>query len=337
MKTSAYTPFEVGAKDRIVGFFVIGAVLLFLIGFLLPVLQRFQADEGIPFYTLLDQTYGIAPNATVTLRGVLIGNVTDVAITDDGTVRVDISLSSEYANYYTYRSKLLVDTEIGVSTILTGSGLILHPGSPDNGVMQAGELIPSEKPGGISSLLQQLDLPVLTEQVSRIVANVEEITSGVTANQATLYRSLDNLETMTASLAEITSTLPAMVQSVDESLAALQVSLEHIDSLVVNTDDNLQLTLENTAGLTDQATKTLAEAELLFQTSEPVLRQLPSVMVTTDIALQSITDLTNQLSRSWLFGGNGERPEGLVPAQPSPHPHDEEIYNDTQKEVTREK
>ncbi|MEX0942128.1 MAG: MlaD family protein [Pseudomonadales bacterium] len=327
MKSSAYTPFEVGAKDRIVGFFVIGAVLLFLIGFLIPIVQRFQADEGIPFYTLLDQTYGIAPNATVTLRGVLIGNVTDVAITDDGTVRVDISLSNEYANYYTYRSKLLVDTELGVSTILTGSGLILHPGSADNDILEPGALIPSEKPGGISSLMQQLDLPTLTQQVTRIVANVEEITSGVNENQQTLYRSLENLEVMTASLAEVTSSLPKMVLSVDESLAALRVSLENIDGLVSNTDENLQLTLQNTAGLTEQATRTLAEAEILFQTSEPVLRQLPTVMVTTDIALQSITDLTNQLTRSWLFGGNGEKPGALVPTGPSPHPHDEAIYN----------
>ena len=34
MKTSAYSPFEVGTKDRVVGFFVIGALLLFL--------QRFE-------------------------------------------------------------------------------------------------------------------------------------------------------------------------------------------------------------------------------------------------------------------------------------------------------
>ncbi|MDP7146710.1 MAG: hypothetical protein QGH75_15460, partial [Pseudomonadales bacterium] len=65
MKTTAYTPFEVDNKDRIVGFFVIVAVLLFLIGFLLPAISRMGADEGIPYHTTLDQTYGVAIDAMV--------------------------------------------------------------------------------------------------------------------------------------------------------------------------------------------------------------------------------------------------------------------------------
>lgn len=326
MKTSVYTPFQVGAKDRIVGLFVIGAVLLFLVGFLIPVIQRLQAAEGIPFYTVLDQTYGIAPNALVSLRGVSIGEVSGVGITEDGMVRVDIALSPDYQDFYTRRSRLSVDTNIGVSTILTGSGLILHPGGLENGVMEAGDLIITDAPRGIASFLETVDLALITDQVTEIIANVEGLTTGLEENQDKVYRSLDNLEAVTASLAVVTNTLPGMVAEVNASLVAIQATLGTVDGMIVGTDANLQATLANAVALTNQATLTLAEAEVLFRATTPVLSQLPTVMMTTDIALQSITDLTDQLSRSWLLGGSSEARPASYSTGPTFHPHDDSLY-----------
>ena len=323
MKTSAYTPFDVSARDRIVGFFVIGAVLLFLVGFLIPFIQSLSDDKRIPFYTVLDQTYGIAPEAIVSLRGVPIGGVTAVGITRDGMVRVDIALSRIYEEFYTKRSTLTVDSNIGVSTILTGSGLILSPGKAENGLLEQGEFISTNAPQGIGSILEELDIAQLTDQVTDIVANVEEITAGLADNQDKIFMSIDNLAQVTASLAQVSGELPGMVNSVDQSLIALQSSMQGIDKLVLTTDKDLQLTLKNAVQMTEQATLTLSEAEILFRATTPLMSQLPVVLVTTDIALQSITALTEQLSQSWLLGG-GE--EVVKPALPATHPHDNQLY-----------
>ncbi len=324
MKTSAYTPFDVSARDRIVGFFVIGAVLLFLVGFLIPFIQSLSDDKRIPFYTVLDQTYGIAPEAIVSLRGVPIGGVTAVGITRDGMVRVDIALSRIYEEFYTKRSTLTVDSNIGVSTILTGSGLILSPGKAENGLLEQGEFISTNAPQGIGSILEELDIAQLTDQVTDIVANVEEITAGLADNQDKIFMSIDNLAQVTASLAQVSGELPGMVNSVDQSLIALQSSMQGIDKLVLTTDKDLQLTLKNAVQMTEQATLTLSEAEILFRATTPLMSQLPVVLVTTDIALQSITALTEQLSQSWLLGGGGE--EVVKPALPATHPHDNQLY-----------
>ncbi len=325
MKTSAYTPFDVSARDRIVGFFVIGAVLLFLVGFLIPFIQSLSDDKRIPFYTVLDQTYGIAPEAIVSLRGVPIGGVTAVGITRDGMVRVDIALSRIYEEFYTKRSTLTVDSNIGVSTILTGSGLILSPGKAENGLLEQGEFISTNAPQGIGSILEELDIAQLTDQVTDIVANVEEITAGLADNQDKIFMSIDNLAQVTASLAQVSGELPGMVNSVDQSLIALQSSMQGIDKLVLTTDKDLQLTLKNAVQMTEQATLTLSEAEILFRATTPLMSQLPVVLVTTDIALQSITALTEQLSQSWLLGGGGGE-EVVKPALPATHPHDNQLY-----------
>lgn len=324
MSTSAYKPFEVGARDRIVGLFAIGAVLLFLIGFIIPFIRQLADDEGVTFHTILDQTYGIAVNADVAMRGVPIGKVRRVAITADGLVRVDISLSQAYEEFYTRRSRLEVNTELSMS-LLKGTGLILHPGSLENGLLDPGAHIATEPPQSFGSLLEGLDVRQLTDQVTEIVSNVEEITGGIADNQDKIYASLDNLEAVTASLAKVSEALPGMVESVDQSLASMQSSLEGVDRMIAATDADLQQTLSNSVGLTAQATDTLAEAEVMMRTSAPMLEQMPGVMITTDVALQSLTQLTDQISRSWLFGGSASGAT-TVRAIPNTHPHDDQLY-----------
>lgn len=330
MKTSAYTPFEVGNRDRVVGFFVLGAMLLFLVGFLIPFIQSFSADEGIPYYTVLDQTYGIAPDASVSLRGVVIGNVTNVAITDDALVRVDLTLSTIYQEFYRHQSRLEVDTNIGVNTILTGSGLILTPGNEDQQVMSRGEFIPTESPQGLATLIEELDMVQITDQITEIISNVESITTGVSENQQTMYTSLENIEQVTRNLAEVSKSLPAMVTSMDKSLNSLENTLSGVDNMVVSTDKDLQLALTNVISLTEQATLTLKETEILFKATTPVMNQLPTVLTTTDVALQGVTRLTDQLSKSWLLGGRSEDAGTLSTfSLPSSHPYDDTLYDES--------
>lgn len=325
MTAKGYRPFSVDARDRIVGFFVIGAILLFLLGFLIPAIQKLNSDQGLGFYTTLDQTYGIAVDASVSMRGVMIGKVTGVHITDQGLVRVNMSLSPEYEHFYTADSHFSVDTNIGVNTILTGSGLVLHPADKQNARLKVGAYIPTETPQGLQSVLQKLDVARLADQVTGIVRNVDDITAGMNRNQDKIYRSIDNLETVTASLAQVSKTLPGMVESVNRSLASLQGNLEQVNKLVANADNNLQKTLGNTVALTDQATKTLTEAQLLFHETTPVMRQLPGVLVTTNVALQSLTRLSDQMSHSWLLGGRKAESQPAV-SGPGIHPHDDSLY-----------
>jgi phospholipid/cholesterol/gamma-HCH transport system substrate-binding protein len=334
MKTSAYTPFEVGNRDRVVGFFVLGAMLLFLIGFLIPFIHSFSADEGIPYYTVLDQTYGIAPNASVSMRGVVIGNVTNVAITDDAQVRVDLTLSTIYQEFYRHKSRLAVDTNIGVNTILTGSGLILTPGNDEQQVMPKGEFIPTESPQGLATLIEELDMVQITDQITEIISNVESITAGVSQNQQTMYNSLENIEQVTRNLAEVSQSLPAMVTSVDKTLSSLENTMSGLDKMIVATDKDMQLALKNVIALTEQATLTLEQTGTLFKATTPVMNQLPTVLTTTDVALQGVTQLTEQLSKSWLLGGSSNNSESLSTfSLPSSHPYDDTLYAEMYEEM----
>lgn len=324
MKTTAYVPFQARTKDRIVGFFVIAAVLLLLIGVLLPAIKRLQEEDGIPFYTTADETYGIVVDALVSLKGVTIGKVTEVKITEGGMVSVAVSLSREYERFYTQKSTLAVDTSSVVSAILSGTGLILQPGKQSNGPLQPGSFISMDTPQGFAQILEELDLIQLVDQITAIIDSVEEVTSGLAENQGKIYTSLDNLQEATANVAKVTQELPSMALSVEKSLAELENGLASVNLLVEHTDADLQATLKNAIELTQQATQTLAEAELLFKATTPVMTQLPSFLITTDVALQSFTELSDQLATSWLLGGTSAEPSGFK--GPTSHPHDDSLY-----------
>lgn len=303
MTASAYRPFAVSNKDRIVGFFVIGSLFIFLLGFIIPMVRDLAEEDTVNFYTLLDQTYGIAPNAIVSLKGVNVGTVQTVALSDDGSVRVEIALSDTYAQFYTSDLKLVIDSEIGVNSILNGSGLLLQPGPLTGERLSNGAYIEAEPPQGLASLLETLDLERLTQQITTIVTSVESIAGGLANNQETLYSTMDNLADVTAELKRVSQDLPEVFTSVSQSLAQLDRTISRVDNIVAGSSDDIATAIANAALLTDQAIQTLKQTDILLQSGEPAMEQLPELMKTTDATLKSLDTLSQTLNRSWLFGG----------------------------------
>ena len=303
MTASAYRPFAVSNKDRIVGFFVIGSLFIFLLGFIIPMVRDLAEEDTVNFYTLLDQTYGIAPNAIVSLKGVNVGTVQTVALSDDGSVRVEIALSDTYAQFYTSDLKLVIDSEIGVNSILNGSGLLLQPGALTGERLSDGAYIEAEPPQGLASLLETLDLERLTQQITTIVTSVESIAGGLANNQETLYSTMDNLADVTAELKRVSQDLPEVFTSVSQSLAQLDSTISRVDNIVAGSSDDIATAIANAALLTDQAIQTLKQTDILLQSGEPAMEQLPELMKTTDATLKSLDTLSQTLNRSWLFGG----------------------------------
>lgn len=260
-------------------------------------------EDTVNFYTLLDQTYGIAPNAIVSLKGVNVGTVQTVALSDDGSVRVEIALSDTYAQFYTSDLKLVIDSEIGVNSILNGSGLLLQPGALTGERLSNGAYIEAEPPQGLASLLETLDLERLTQQITTIVTSVESIAGGLANNQETLYSTMDNLADVTAELKRVSQDLPEVFTSVSQSLAQLDRTISRVDNIVAGSSDDIATAIANAALLTDQAIQTLKQTDILLQSGEPAMEQLPELMKTTDATLKSLDTLSQTLNRSWLFGG----------------------------------
>jgi ABC-type transporter Mla subunit MlaD len=303
LTASAYRPFAVSNKDRIVGLFVIGALFIFLLGFIIPMVRDLADEEQLTFYTQIERTYGITSDALVSLKGVTVGKVVSVELSSDGSVRVDIALSDAYADFYTSDLLLRIDSEIGVNSILNGAGLVLVPGLTRGQPLDDGAFIETELPQGLASILETIDIEQLTQQITTIVTSVESIASGIAGNQQQLYTTMDNLAAVTTELKTLSKDLPEVFDSINTSLEKLDSTIGTVDSLLDGSSDDIAVAIANTAELTRQANETLKQTEQLLSSGEPAVEQLPKLMRTTNSALESIDELSQTLNRSWLFGG----------------------------------
>ena len=110
-------------------------MLILLIGFIVPWIRTIAEDEQILFETRLDRTYGITTEAIVSLRGVTVGGAA-ASPRRRGYVSVIVALSPEYAHFYREGSHLEIDSELGVSNLLNGAGLVFKPGDANRDLLK---------------------------------------------------------------------------------------------------------------------------------------------------------------------------------------------------------
>jgi len=309
LKANTTGPLEITARDRIIGFFVFGALLIMLVLFLSPWLRQLGDRDNVTFVTYLDKTYGIQQDARVNLNGVTIGSVSGVELNAQGRVTVVISLSKQYERFYTSGSKLLIDSEIGVTSILNGIGLSFISGMDSNERLKAGDELETTLETGFNSILDSLDVGLVVSQLTNIVQSTEEITTGFSENQASLYLMVSNLQSITAQLDVVSQSLPKLLMTIEQSAISFDATAQGAQRIIENSEDDLVAAVKNTASLTAQATATLKKTERLIEAGDPIAESLPELIRKTELALGSVDELAQTLNRSWLFGGRKKSPQ----------------------------
>jgi phospholipid/cholesterol/gamma-HCH transport system substrate-binding protein len=300
-------PIDVSGRDRIIGFFVFGALLSVLTLFFSPWLQQMGERDSVVFVTYLDNTYGIQKDASVNFKGVTIGSVSAVQLNPQGQVTVEISLSNKYEDFYTLGSQLIVDSEIGVTSILNGIGLTFISGTESRERLADGDELVTIVPLGLASILERFDVELIVTQLGNIITSTEEITAGFSANQASLYQTVSNLQSITAGLNEVSAGLPDLLKSIKQSARSFEATAHGAQRIMNSSEADLISTLENTATLTEQATATLKKTEQLISAGHPIAESLPELIEKTELALDSVDELAQTMNRSWLFSGRKKK------------------------------
>jgi phospholipid/cholesterol/gamma-HCH transport system substrate-binding protein len=300
-------PIDVSERDRIIGFFVFGALLSVLVLFFSPWIRQMGERDSVVLVTYLDNTYGIQKDASVNFKGVTIGSVSAVQLNPQGNVTVEISLSNKYEDFYTVGSQLLVDSEIGVTSILNGIGLTFISGTESRERLADGDELVTVVPLGLASILERFDVELIVAQLGNIITSTEEITAGFSANQASLYQTVNNLQSITEELSEVSAGLPDLLTSIKQGAHSFQATAHGAQRIMNKSEADLMSTLENTAALTEQATETLKRTEQLISAGHPIAESLPELIEKTELALDSVDELAQTMNRSWLFSGRKKK------------------------------
>ncbi len=314
---------EVRHIDRIVGVFIVGAIFIALGSWFLRLQGLGELEEKIPFYTIVSESFGLASDGEIDLAGITIGTIKNVALQDDGQVRVDMEFFSKYKKFLTVGSQLEVEPTIGVQSILGGGGLIFNYNPGETTLLKPGTLLRVIEPVDFAAQIEAFDLPGLADQVKSIVNNVEEITHHLKEDQGALFATLDNINDMTADLSRSTDAIPALMKdfqqqiprilnSVEENLGGLQTAMGSVTGVLTSSEGNIKSLISNASSATDQLNKAATDLNKLLIELDSILKdvgasteKLPGVLSRSEDLLDNSVELTEKLKNHWLLGGQG--------------------------------
>lgn len=305
------------AQDRILGLFVLLAVLLALGLFVEDVTS--QRSKWAVYHAQLSSSFGLGQGAPVRLNGVTVGRIESLNLTENGAVSVTLFLQKEHQQLYRQGSHIKIDSSLDIDSVLSGTGVVFIPGK--GGLLKDGATLPATEPKSLDVLIEEWDVETLTRKVGDILDNLDSIVSSVNANQDALSASLQNVADLTTTMAKASEQLPMVLTQMQTTMSVMQTSLTDGKNLVESNMASFQEVAHNSNEL-------IATLNTIATQVEPATADLPETQALLSSLLWEVNGLTQQLRQHWLLQST-ERP--YVPDNASKDglfPPDNTLYQD---------
>ncbi len=222
--------FRIRFSNQIVGLFVVTALIL-VVAFIvaLGINQRWF-EQKHEYYTEFATARGLTPGLAVSFRGFQIGQVRSVALTEDDTVRVTLTVSDRHIDRITEHSVLQLQTNpLGI-----GGGLVLHRGRADADPLPPESLIPAWGSARGLALRQEGLVEVVAEGdiINELLDELPVILANVNRAAASGTDLLEQLRQMAA--ADAAGPVPDFIRNADQMTVELRSLLELASSLAEN-------------------------------------------------------------------------------------------------------
>ena len=300
-----------------VGLFVI-AVLILALGFLVYVLHaRGFFEQRMHLQLAAASAEGISPGMPVTFSGMPIGQVTSVNLNEAGGILIKAEISQNGARWLREDSSFTLDKPlVGGAKIKVSSPNLSSPQLPDHSTVLLLVSDPTQ------------EIPVLIERVKNILANVEHITR----KDGELNSTLANTKTITTRMSGKYGVLEGVLGS-EENARPVVASLQNLESLTkrlnevsAKVDAMLAKTdhwLFDADGISEQSKQSLAQVRAMLTEAQGSLKRVDELLKnavdfsanvkdgTQDLAklradiddsVRKANDLLNDINRIWPFG-----------------------------------
>ena len=301
---------------------LLGFTLALIVGtglFLLHARGFFEPKQTLVLVT--DNSEGVAAGMDLTFSGFPIGTVENVALGDQGNVRITLAVNRKDAKWLRTSSIFtLVKGILGGAQLRAYSGVLTDPALPDGA-----------------------ERPVLrgdaNEELQRVIGSARDMLANlnaITASDSELNRSMANLQVFTNKLQgkqgalhalfgneEDARKLVAAMERATAAMARLEALAGSADRLVANADREVF----GANGLSQEARTAIREAHGLLADARASLKRVDAVLqevqgiganvksATGDLGslrndveanLRKIEDLINDLNRRWPFAKERE-------------------------------
>lgn len=174
-------------KEKIVGTFVIGIVVIMLAMLIIIGRGKGWFKTYITYYTTFEESYNLKENAAVKLYKADIGKVKKITLEED-KVRVKLVILEDYSSRIRSDSLAIVDSP----TFIGSEYISIIPGSADAPLIEKGGEIPSKEKKSVSDILAEFEVEKTAKMVIPAIQDVAEVAQIMRDPKGPLFASLDS-------------------------------------------------------------------------------------------------------------------------------------------------
>ena len=243
---------------------VILGIILFIFGFNYLKGKNLLSSSRT-FYTMYDNVEGLTASTPVTINGLIVGKVQNIAFTKDGSAKLLVTLIVENEFKFSKNSK----AELYETGLIGGKAIAIVPAYDGAKNAEKGDFLLSSTKAGLTELLNQKLTP-LQEKLGTMLVSADSLLTNI--NDVFDEQTKNNLKNSIAGLSETIASFKSTSVSLNQMINSNKENLENTLSNVENISSNLS-----------KVTDSLASANL-----GETIKKLESTINNFDIILSNL-------------------------------------------------
>ncbi len=268
--------------ERVAGLFVLFAILGCMIAAVSVAIKQGWFEDKVYFQTYFENADGLHEGTVVQMAGLRAGSVSEVQLEADNKIKVVFYVLGKF------RDKVKKDSAAQlIRPFIIGDRMLdISVGSPELGMLQAGNTLPSNEATDVMSILSGRKLGNYMAQTAQMLENLKTVLEA--------FLSKDRTEAMI----KIFDKLNPLV----ENMNTMSVEVTKLSKQATE-KNNMQAVMANVALLTAELNKTIPQLNAAMKEMGP---ELPKTARRAVEALDEATVLIKAMQKSMLLRSNVE-------------------------------
>ena len=314
---------QYSTMERMTGAFILLTLIVFL--FTVAVVGRGKNwfRKHVVYYTTFEEGYNLVSGSRVKLLGTDIGSVTDVLLTKDNKVKVQVRVLAEYASRIRANSVATVESP----TVIGSEYINIRPGTSKAAVIPPEGLIPTKEKKKFTEYLEQYEIGAKLEHIGKILEDLAQITDQLKDPKGPFFGTFSNLQQITGTVEAGEGSLGRLINSdelyehMDKFVATLQETADYLVRAGVNIEEGSKHLEKATREAPEMVDKTQELLDRLLKVQvilEKVMTEVPEISAQAREGMQEVNRILDSVKENFLIRPN-------LPPPPDAETHGLEI------------
>jgi phospholipid/cholesterol/gamma-HCH transport system substrate-binding protein len=321
---------QYSTAEKMVGAFILLTLLTLLLTVAIVGRGKNWFRKHVSYSTTFKEGYNLSAGSRVKLFGTDVGQVTDVALTEDNRVRVEVRILANYASRIRTDSLAIVESP----TFIGSEYIAITPGSKSSSAVAPGGQIPSREKKSLGEYLEEYELEKMVKRVSEILEDLSRITAQLKDRDGPLMGTLQNVQRLTGTVAqgqgslgrvlrddELYRKLMEELDAVSRILASVQETATHGQAIGENVKElsgRLAAASEHVPGMALQVQEIVSRMVRVTLILEKTMKEAPEISQQAREGMREVNRILDSIQKNFLIRPN-------LPAQPKPAAHGLEL------------